>query len=272
LELVTTSNAAAAEVLRLSNPGTGANTAAQIKFLAAGQNYGTITGGYGTVAPQTTFDLPSAGNYVWRQAAVDKMVLDPNGNLVLTSADNYVLTGATSQNIAIFANPSAANGTARLELYGTTAPTNAKNAILRGDNIIFSDEGATETMRITSAGNVGVGTTAPTTGSMSNTAILNAGVFATLRGGVASTSGVAVTLGTAALGGNETYIVSVSLYSGAPTAYSAVAIVSADGGVLRTTALQTATLMTISVSGTNIQATQSSGATQTIGFSIIRID
>ena len=106
LEVSSTSAGATVEVLRLNNPGGGANTAAQIKFFAAGTNYGTITGGYGAAAPQTTFDLPSAGNYVWRQASVDKMGLDSSGNLILTSAANSILTGATSQSISIFANPS----------------------------------------------------------------------------------------------------------------------------------------------------------------------
>ena len=138
------------------------------------------------------------------------------------------------------------------------------------DGIRFSTAQA-ERMRITSSGDLGIGTTAPTTGSMSNVAILNAGVFATLRGSVASTSGVAVTIGTSTLGGNETYIVSVGIFSGAPTVYSAVAIVSADGSVLRSTTLQTASLMTISVSGTNIQALQASGGPATIQYSIIRI-
>jgi hypothetical protein len=50
-----------------------------------------------------------------------------------------------------------------------------------------------------------------------------------------------------------------------------VALVSVDGAVLRTTALQTAALASISVSGQNIQATQSSGGTQTLYWAVTRV-
>ena len=131
---------------------------------------------------------------------------------------------------------------------------------------------AVDAMTIDTSKNVGVGTTTPTSGSMSNSAIVNAGVFSTLRGSVASTSGVATTIATA----NQnhalaTYIVSCGVSSGAPTAYSAVAIVSADNNTLRITNLQTATNMTISVSGTDIQATQTSGGAANILFAVTRV-
>ena len=130
---------------------------------------------------------------------------------------------------------------------------------------------AVERARITSAGDLGVGTSSPTTGSLSNTATLNAGLFATLRGTIASTSGVAVTIGTALSSTNVGYIVSCGVASADPANYCAVAVVSADSGVLRVTALQTAVLMSISVSGTSIRATQSSGGAQTLFFNILRI-
>ena len=127
-------------------------------------------------------------------------------------------------------------------------------------------------MTIDTSSNVGIGTTAPATGSLDNQAVLNAGILATLRGSVASTSGVAVTVGVANQNAiNATYIVSCGISSGAPTVYSAVSIVSADNNVLRATALQTAALMSISVSSTNIQATQSSGGAATIVYSITRV-
>lgn len=136
----------------------------------------------------------------------------------------------------------------------------------------FGVNNAVDAMTIDTSKNVGVGTTTPTSGSMSNSAIVNAGVFSTLRGSVASTSGVAATIATA----NQnhalaTYIVSCGVSSGAPTAYSAVAIVSADNNTLRITNLQTATNMTISVSGTDIQATQTSGGAANILFAVTRV-
>ena len=121
-------------------------------------------------------------------------------------------------------------------------------------------------------GDVGIGTTAPATGSMSNTKIVSAGLFVTTCGSVSAASGVATTIVTASnAGSNITYIVNCALSAGDPTNYSAVALVSVDSNVLRITQLQTATLMAISVSGTNIRATQSSGAGQTIYYSLTRV-
>jgi hypothetical protein len=76
------SGGAVVEVLRLSNSGGGANTQAQLKFTAAATNYGTITGGFGAAAPQMTFDLPGAGNYVWQVSGTERMRLTTNGNIV----------------------------------------------------------------------------------------------------------------------------------------------------------------------------------------------
>ena len=85
LEVSSTSAGATVETLRLSNPGAGANTQAQIKFFTTSTNYGTISGGYGASAPQMTFDLPNGtpGNYVWQISSSEKMRLDTSGNLGL---------------------------------------------------------------------------------------------------------------------------------------------------------------------------------------------
>ena len=127
-------------------------------------------------------------------------------------------------------------------------------------------------MTIDTSSNVGVGTTSPLTGAMTNNGVLNAGLFATVRGSAASMSGAAVTIAVANQNhAQATYIVSVGISSGAPAAYSAVAIVSADNNTLRATTLQTASLMTISVSGTDIQATQTSGGAATILYTLTRV-
>jgi hypothetical protein len=164
--------------------------------------------------------------------------------------------------------------------YSAGAGTEGNVNIRAGYNLFSSGVGTasiiaytqnTERMRITSAGDVGVGTTAPTTGSMSNLATLNAGIFITHRGSVSATTAVATTIAVGAGANNVTYIVSCGVAAGDPVNYSAVAIVSGDAGTFRVTALQTAALMAISVSGTNIQATQTSGGTQPIQFCITRV-
>jgi hypothetical protein len=215
---------------------------------------------------------------VGSEVYTERMRLDASGNLGIGATNPTSTFGARVLQVQ-----GTADDKAEVRLVHTTSGVGTTDgftlSLAASDAYVYNRENGpiifgtnnTERMRITAAGDVGIGTSAPTTGSMSNMAVSNAGLFATLRGRVASTSGVAVTLGTDALGGNETYIVSVGIFSGVPTVYSAVAIVSADGSILRSTTLQTAALMTISVSGTNIQATQSSGGPANIDFSIIRI-
>lgn len=84
IESSVSSAGATAEVLRLSNPGAGANTQAQINFFTSAASYATITGGYGATAPQMTFNLPSAtaGNYVWQISGNERLRLDSSGNLI----------------------------------------------------------------------------------------------------------------------------------------------------------------------------------------------
>jgi hypothetical protein len=83
LESAGSSNGATLELLRLNNTGSGANTQAQINFIAATASYATITGGFGASAPQMTFNLPNAtaGNFVWQITSSERMRLDTSGNL-----------------------------------------------------------------------------------------------------------------------------------------------------------------------------------------------
>jgi hypothetical protein len=92
--------------------------------------------------------------------------------------------------------------------------------------------------------------------------------FTTSSGSVSTTSGVTVTIYGVPNGVNKTYIVSIGLSAAAPTVYSAVSLVSMDNNVLRTTALQTAALASISVSGQNIQAIQNSGGPATMYWTV----
>ena len=99
------------ELLRLSNPGAGANTQAQMTFYAAGGLYGSITGGYGTVAPQMVFNLPSAttGNYIWQNNSVEQLRINTAGqvgvgsNYAGTSGSLFAVNGAAYINGAFTA-------------------------------------------------------------------------------------------------------------------------------------------------------------------------
>jgi hypothetical protein len=103
LEASTSSAGATAEVLRLSNSGAGANTQAQLKFYTTSTNYGTISGGYGSSAPQMTFDLPNGtpGNYVWQISSTEQMRLTSTGLGIGTSSPGYKLTVAGTAGSAV---------------------------------------------------------------------------------------------------------------------------------------------------------------------------
>jgi hypothetical protein len=193
-----------------------------------------------------------------------------SGAIVNALTISNPVPNAVNTGVALFFNPNGAASAARSASIKSVQSSSGNFADLR----FFTAPGDEPIQRlcITATGDVGIGTTTPATGSMSNAAVVSAGVFSTSSGSVASTSGVAATIAVANQNyANATYIVSCAISSGAPTVYSAVAIVSADNNVLRSTTLQIATNMAISVSGTNIQATQTSGGAATILYTLTRV-
>jgi hypothetical protein len=241
LEVSSTSAGATIEVLRLSNPGAGADTAAQIKFTAASTNYGTISGGYGATVPQMTFNLPAGGNYVWQGTSAEQMRLDSSGNLGINvepvagygkSIQLKQSFGATGtflfqavdtdlQNLELLNNalPPAGGYTAGYN-YTHTGSSATKYASTGGNHIWYSASSGTagsaitfgERMRITLTGNVGIGNTAPNsklvvagTVAMGNTTITGfANVTSTIQGGAGLTIAGALAGVTTAAMGNTT--------------------------------------------------------------------
>jgi len=177
LETSVTSAGATAEVLRLSNPGAGANTQAQINFSTTSTSYATITGGYGAAAPQMVFNLPSgtAGNYIWQISNNEAMRIDTAGYVGIgTSSPSQPLTlGGSVANILIAPAVTTNNALIRLTNAGGTSYIGLDNSagglgaayglhFYQGGAYptVFSTNGA-ERMRIDSAGFVGIGTSSP---------------------------------------------------------------------------------------------------------------
>lgn len=88
--------------------------------------------------------------------------------------------------------------------------------------------------------------------------------FITQSASASAATATATTLFTLSSNNFATYLVTAGLASNDPGNYHEVAIISQQGTTLQATVLVNATLTTISVSGLNIQVTQSSGSTQTI--------
>jgi len=203
-----------------------------------------------------------------------------------TNGSTTAVTIDASQNVGIGTASPAAKLDVQGQLRSTTAAGTAPTFYLSQavtsawsitspastNALAFTDaQYSAERMRIDSTGNVLVGTTA-STGLNTNTSKVVGGVFSTASGSVSSANNVAITIFTVPAGvTNWVYLVSADVLSGTPTLYSVVYLVTSDNGVLRATALQSATMVTISVSGLNIQATQASGGAQPIPWTVTRV-
>jgi len=158
LETSVTSAGATTEVLRLSNPGAGANTQAQINFYTTATSYGTISGGYGASAPQMTFNLPSAtaGNYVWQISGTPKMTLNSSGDLLVgtTTSQGKLTVASATGNVGF--NFGTSSSPERGNLYYDTDGTGWKFNIGKLQSGAFTSQ-----MTFVDSGNIGIGTTTP---------------------------------------------------------------------------------------------------------------
>lgn len=109
------------------------------------------------------------------------------------------------------------------------------------------------------------------TGDQTFSSSIIAALFKTSNGTISAANNTATTIFTTPTLNNGTYIVSCNVPAADPVNYSAVSLITVDATVLRATALQTATLLSITVSSQNIQTTQLSGSTADIVWAVTRV-
>jgi hypothetical protein len=181
------------------------------------------------------------------------------GSIFVTASGTYSEPAAIAGVIAF----DSANGDLNI-----SARSSGGNTFTR----FFTSNGGAgaERMRIENTGNLLVGTTA-TTGSASNTALSVSGGFRTASGGVATTNGIAATAFSITAGNRGRYdVVAMINNSGDAAQYASFATVLWDGSTGRIVA-NNATNLTITLSGSNVQVTQTSGTGQTVNWSFTRI-
>lgn len=140
-----------------------------------------------------------------------------------------------------------------------------------GADQVAISTGALERARIDSSGRLLVGTSSAS-GVNSNTALVLAGNFASFTGLASANDNTATTL-FALENLNATYMVTAIITGSANAgAYHAVYIIgSVAANSHSIQALKAGSLLTLSLSGANVQATQSSGVTQTVTWSVTRM-
>jgi len=128
----------------------------------------------------------------------------------------------------------------------------------------------TQAMTLDASGNLLMGTTS-TTGSATNSKQLVGGVFSTVSGSVSAATSTATTIFTSPTDNVAAWFVTVNV-STASTAYAATYVINAQGGSATVaTQIYKGANISVTMSGYNVQVTQTSGVTQTVSYSAIRI-
>ena len=109
-----------------------------------------------------------------------------------------------------------------------------------------------------------------TSGSISNTSEIVGGVFTTVNGSVSAANNTTVTLATLPSVNNGTWIVTGALIASA-VQFSCVYIITTQNASTQATAIVPSSTLSISVTGTLLQAKQTVGITYTITWTAFRI-
>ena len=133
----------------------------------------------------------------------------------------------------------------------------------------WSDGAGGTRMTLNSTG-LGVGASPSSGGSISNASYVLGGIFSTLNG-ILSSVATATPTTIFAAPSDSILMVTASVNGAAPSDYKVVAVVKRGGAAVAITTISSATSVTITSSGTDIQATQTSGGNQNIYFNVLRL-
>lgn len=117
----------------------------------------------------------------------------------------------------------------------------------------------------------GIDTPALAVDVSSGDVIANLGAFLTQRGATTIPTGVATTMFTMPSSTNAVYMLTTTAGTSGPAAWTVVAIVACSASLATLTVLKTSSNLTLSLSGLNVQGTQSTGSSVTVGWTVTRL-
>lgn len=213
--------------------------------------------------------IDTAGNVGIGTSSPEGYRLNVNGNYACSSLADITPNALFTSQFVINGNGYSAGIALDTTAMWFGHNSNNRSLIFVGGN---NGTTVTERMRIDTSGNLLVGTTS-STGSLTNTTKFVPGVASSYNGTVSAATGTTVTMFVVPTPSNgATFLVTVTLTapdSGAN--YTVLGLLRCGSTTTSYTNILTAANLTVSLSGTNLQVNQTSGATQNVQWSLLRL-